>query len=256
MARLTGDFAPVDMEKGWETPPGYVAAMKRKMLQGALDDANRRGRRTSLIRIPPGTRSAGAHDHENVEEALILEGDMTWIRDDGSTVQRLGPMSYVCRPPRRMHGPFVSRNGAMVLEVWYYDPDSPKGLVSNLKDAEVGDFVDLDMATGWETPPGYEPGISRKVLAGTLDEKKKRGRRTSLMRYAPGARVPRVVRHDFVEEVLVLKGELLWTGATDAEVVQRIGPLWYVCRRPGVAHGPFVSPGGCTLVEVCYYPGW
>jgi quercetin dioxygenase-like cupin family protein len=74
------------------------------------------------------------------------------------------------------------------------------------------------------------------------------------MRYRPGAGVPRVVTHDFVEEVLVLEGEMEWL-ADDGSLVQRIGRNGYVCRPPGVAHGPFRSEPGCVILEICYYEG-
>ena len=32
------------------------------------------------------------------------------------------------------------------------------------------EFQVLDMEAGWETPPGYPPGIEQKILAGNLDE--------------------------------------------------------------------------------------
>ena len=32
------------------------------------------------------------------------------------------------------------------------------------------EFHALDLEAGWETPPGYPPGIQQKVLSGALDE--------------------------------------------------------------------------------------
>ena len=44
------------------------------------------------------------------------------------------------------------------------------------------EFHTLNMASGWETPPGYPPGIEQKILAGNLDEDNKSGGRTRLLR--------------------------------------------------------------------------
>ena len=52
------------------------------------------------------------------------------------------------------------------------------------------EFFRLDMNSGWETPPGYPPGIEQKILAGTLDETNKAGSRTRLLRFQPGVYTP------------------------------------------------------------------
>ena len=48
------------------------------------------------------------------------------------------------------------------------------------------EFHALDMSAGWSTPPGYPAGIEQKILAGALDEERRSGNRTRLLRFAPG----------------------------------------------------------------------
>ena len=48
------------------------------------------------------------------------------------------------------------------------------------------EFFPIDMNEGWETPPGYKEGFSQKILASDLDEVKKRGSRSRLLRIGPG----------------------------------------------------------------------
>src|SRR6516225_4075855 len=48
------------------------------------------------------------------------------------------------------------------------------------------EFHHLDINSGWETPPGYPPGIKQKILASDLNEAKKVGSRTRLLRFEPG----------------------------------------------------------------------
>ncbi len=48
------------------------------------------------------------------------------------------------------------------------------------------EFFTLDLSSGWETPPGYPQGIQQKIITGYLDEKKKKGSRTRLLRFKPG----------------------------------------------------------------------
>jgi len=115
------------------------------------------------------------------------------------------------------------------------------------------DFALLDLEGGWERPVGYPEGVGSKLLAGYLDEAKQRGRQTSLTRWEPGTRFDKVLAHDYVEEVLVLEGELLCIDDSGA-VVDRIPRNSYVCRPAGVPHGPFRSDTGFVSVEFCYYP--
>ncbi len=116
-----------------------------------------------------------------------------------------------------------------------------------------GDFDLVDMESGWETPPGYPPGIESKMLADTLNEGSRTGHRTMLMRYRPGAKDARVLEHETVEEVWILDGELEWLGEGET-IVQRVPRHAYVCRPPGVPHGPFRSREGRLLLAMFYYP--
>ena len=52
------------------------------------------------------------------------------------------------------------------------------------------EFHRVDMSSGWSTPPGYPAGIEQKILAGSLDEKGRRGSRTRLLRFAPASTRP------------------------------------------------------------------
>ena len=49
------------------------------------------------------------------------------------------------------------------------------------------EFVGVDMKAGWESPgASYPPGFTQKVLASDIDEVRKRGSRTRLLRIEPG----------------------------------------------------------------------
>ena len=108
------------------------------------------------------------------------------------------------------------------------------------------------MESGWVHPEGYPEGVWAKVLNDTLDETTRTGHRTVLQRYEPGVMDPRVLTHDFVEEVLVLDGDMLWLDA-DGGVVEALMRNAYVCRPAHVPHGPFGSKTGCLVVAWFYY---
>lgn len=108
------------------------------------------------------------------------------------------------------------------------------------------EFFTLDMATGWETPAGYPRGITQKVISGHLDEAGKKGSRTRLLRFQPGAFTTVPFEHEYWEEVFLVSGTL----TVGAEAFR---PYTYACRPPHVPHGPFTSEEGCLLLEIHYY---
>ncbi len=115
------------------------------------------------------------------------------------------------------------------------------------------EFHPLDLDGGFETVPGYPPGITQKILTGRLDEDGKAGGRTRLLRFEAGAFTAEPFVHDYWEEVYQLTGDL-WVGSdADGKGGERFSPNTYACRPPGAAHGPFRSEGGCVLLEHHYY---
>ena len=59
------------------------------------------------------------------------------------------------------------------------------------------DFSKIDINEGWELAPGAGPGIEMKMLSGSLDENKKTGVRTRLIRFLPGSFNTEVFVHDY-----------------------------------------------------------
>ncbi len=115
------------------------------------------------------------------------------------------------------------------------------------------EFHALDMAGGWQTPPGYPPGIEEKILAGNLDEENKRGGRTRLLRIKAGVYTTEPFRHDCWEEVCLLSDDLTVGSDADGLGGENFKPPTYACRPPHTDHGPFKSEGGCVMFEIYYY---
>lgn len=106
------------------------------------------------------------------------------------------------------------------------------------------------MNKGWAVPPGYPEGIEQRILSSNLDEEARRGSRTRLLRFQPGAFTDVPFVHEYYEEVLLISGDLI-VGSGDE--VESFLAHTYACRPPGVYHGPFKSEGGCLLVEFHYF---
>jgi hypothetical protein len=118
---------------------------------------------------------------------------------------------------------------------------------------EHREFHPLDMAVGWSTPPGYPTGIDEKILSGGLDEAKKRGSRTRLLRFKPGIFTTAPFVHAYWEEVYLLSGDLIVGNDAKGKGGEKFTPPTYACRPPGTHHGPFKSETGCLLLEVHYF---
>jgi len=71
---------------------------------------------------------------------------------------------------------------------------------------------------------------------------------TRLVKFDVGSRIDSVLVHDFFEEFLVIEGSL-----TDSSLNKTFTKGMFAMRRPGLKHGPFVSPEGCLAVETRYY---
>lgn len=93
------------------------------------------------------------------------------------------------------------------------------------------------------TPVAGQPQQREKILA--RDE---HGNVTRLLRFEPGCRTQGgVVRHDCWEEVWILEGSLI-----DLTLNRTFTAGMYACRPPGMPHGPWLAPEGCTTFEVRY----
>lgn len=87
-------------------------------------------------------------------------------------------------------------------------------------------------------------GIAQRILSEDPED----GTLTRIAKWAPGASSgTEVIRHEYVEEVYLLEGEL-----TDLTLERTFGPGDYACRPPGMPHGPYTTAGGCVMLEIRY----
>lgn len=116
------EFERIDMKDGWETPPGYPAGIQQKILAGSLNEENKSGNRTRLLRFAAGVYTDTPFVHDYWEEVLLIRGDLTVGNDaDGNGGESFSANTYCCRPPGIAHGPFKSEAGCLLMEVHYYD---------------------------------------------------------------------------------------------------------------------------------------
>ena len=94
------EFFRLNFSEGWEPIPGYPSGMEHRILAGYLDEANKRGARTRLMRIPAGTFTTKPFIHEYWEEVYVLSGDLIVGNDEqGRNGESFPANTYACRPP-------------------------------------------------------------------------------------------------------------------------------------------------------------
>jgi hypothetical protein len=121
--KLHDEFHALDMSSGWEALRGYPSGIEQKILSGSLDETQRRGSRTRLLRFAAGVFTTAPFVHEYWEEVYLVSGDLTVGNDaEGNGGTAFQPNTYAVRPPGAVHGPFKSATGCLLLEIHYFDP--------------------------------------------------------------------------------------------------------------------------------------
>jgi hypothetical protein len=117
------EFFPVDMRGGgWERPQGYKEGFEQRVLASDLDEVNKSGSRSRLLRIAPGVYSEKPFVHDHWEEVFLFEGDLIVGNDaQGNGGEKFVAPTYAVRPPGVYHGPFKSDKGCVLFELHYYE---------------------------------------------------------------------------------------------------------------------------------------
>ena len=114
------EFVNVDLNSGWLPPEGYPPGFYQKVLASDIDEVNKRGSRTRLLKIEPGAFSSVPFVHDHWEEVYLVQGDLVVGNDaQGKGGQQCLAPTYACRPPGMPHGPYRTDTGVMTLEVRY-----------------------------------------------------------------------------------------------------------------------------------------
>jgi hypothetical protein len=116
------EFHKLDLTEGWHTLKGYPPTITEKILASDLDETNKMGSRTRLLKFEPGAFTTYPFVHDHWEEVYLYQGDLTVGNDDkGEGGEAFQAPTYACRPPGAYHGPFKSEKGCVLYEIHYYD---------------------------------------------------------------------------------------------------------------------------------------
>jgi len=100
----------------------------------------------------------------------------------------------------------------------------------------------------WVALPGF-PGLQQIILSGSLDETRRSGRRSRLVRIGAGMKTTTTLVHEYFEETYLVSGSLHLVQKPGTKI---IAPA-FVLRPPGTPHGPFASDDGCVMLEIHYF---
>ena len=115
------EFHSLDLSQGWHTPSGYPPGIQQKIIAGELDEKNKHGNRTRLLRFDPGTYTTEPFAHDYWEEVFLVSGDLIVGNDkQGNGGEKFTGYTYAVRPPGAYHGPFKSDTGCILLETHFY----------------------------------------------------------------------------------------------------------------------------------------
>jgi hypothetical protein len=115
------EFTRVDMVAGWATPQGYPAGIKQTILASNLNETEKSGSRSRLLRFDPGVYTTAPFVHDHWEEVYLVSGDLI-VGNDARGVggESFQAPTYACRTPGVRHGPFKSVSGCLLFEIHYY----------------------------------------------------------------------------------------------------------------------------------------
>lgn len=105
------------------------------------------------------------------------------------------------------------------------------------------EICDVDLHGEWRLLEGGYNGTQEKILTYDPDT----GNYCRLLKFPPMTEVPDLLIHDFCEEVYVVDGYL-----TDINKNLTMSKGFYGSRLPGMKHGPYSIPLGCTTLEFRY----
>jgi anti-sigma factor ChrR (cupin superfamily) len=92
-------------EMAWSEASAYPEGTMMKVLRDKGEA------QSILLKLPPGFRME-AHSHVCCEQHFVLEGSYE------ADAREYGAGAYQCIPAHTNHGPFSSREGAVVLVIW------------------------------------------------------------------------------------------------------------------------------------------
>ena len=210
---------------GWE-PEAGIPGLYAKTLARCEDT----GSYTRLLKFLPGTEtsSAGPQSHDHLEELWIVEGAIYDLTLEENFVEGM----YANRLHQMAHGPWRAPGGAITFE---------------LRDMDAGQEIGKEQVEFFDPSLREWDGVDEEagVFVKTLTTCPTTGSYGRLVRFAPGARAPRLEGELSRSELWIVSGVLASRDGEVIEAAQTYGNL-----DIDLLDGSWTSPIGCVLFEV------
>jgi len=119
------EFTKISSKENWHTPQGYPTGIKQQILASDIDEINKKGSRSRLLKFEPGVYTTEKFIHDHWEEVYLVSGDLIVGNDEhGNGGEQFVGSTYACRPPGVYHGPFKSDKGCVLFELHYYKSET------------------------------------------------------------------------------------------------------------------------------------
>ncbi|MFZ9690274.1 MAG: DUF4437 domain-containing protein, partial [Phycisphaerales bacterium] len=221
-------------------PPG---AMLR-----VLSDDPLSGAMTAILELPAffSTKDTALACSSDLQ-LFLLDGDL-WLGED-----RLGPGGYCFHPAGSPHGDWYCETTVRALLILgaHASFAPTRSLTKHPRAIAAIDSWALqwiDPLAASDPSTTYRTGVMVKMLREDPDT----GSTTHLAGLMPGWFMPGLEVHPVIEENYCLSGDV-HIGLVDGEPGYTMTEGVYLCRPPGIAHGPILSKNG--NVNFCYTHG-
>ena len=119
------EFTKISSKENWHTPQGYPTGIKQQILASDIDEINKKGSRSRLLKFEPGVYTTEKFIHDHWEEVYLVSGDLIVGNDEhGNGGEQFVGSTYACRPPGVYHGPFKSDKGCVLFELHNYKSET------------------------------------------------------------------------------------------------------------------------------------
>ena len=226
-------------------PPGFASGAQLRPL--ARDTG--KGGFTGLVDLPAGFDSGSALSCTGPMRLFVIDGELRMGE------HRLGPGGFCFHPAGSVQGRWRSPEGARFFTVFLETPEfrTESGDAGN---AAPGAVPALDSwAMDWHNPldasdpsESFRPGIFVKILH--VDPETQAS--THLAGLMPGWYAEGMELHPVYEENYCLQGDVCIGEVGDGPGYTMVTGS-YLCRPPGIVHGPLASKNG--NVNLCFTHG-
>ena len=103
------EFTKISSEDNWHTPKGYPTGIKQQILATDIDEVNKTGSRSRLLRFEPGVFTSEQFIHDQWEEVYLVT-PLGTIQTAGDSLRQLCYQLLLLRGRRKNYRTFARKS--------------------------------------------------------------------------------------------------------------------------------------------------